>query len=213
MNRTFCRIVSAAILSSIGTGGINRFDQLVAAEHPALEQGTDYRVVLKLKRHVVDWNEPVTLEATVRTTKDFVVVSVEYHTQRMAFFHRGMGRVVFIDNEPINRIPTEQFDQLGPTVGGPLLTPSGPWTYAGAVTTRAKSPGMFIIRMKWDVREKKDDGSLSEGTIELTSNWVLIDVRATEEWRSRTPCPKGIDSTDPLDDQEVLERLYTGHGE
>jgi hypothetical protein len=170
----------------------------------------DYRLVLKLNKHVVRWNDPVTFEATIESEERFVVVGAIYEVQRMSFFHRAAGHTIYIDNEPIDHMPTESFDNLAMWMGVLPITQISPTSYRDEKTTRVGSPGSFIVRLQWAVRPVVG-GKISSKRVSISSNWVLIVVEPTREWLVQSPPLKDPDSDEPLDEQEVLERIYSGN--
>jgi hypothetical protein len=175
-------------------------------------QNSDYRLVLKASKHVVDWNNEVRLQATLETSESFRPVGMTYAVQRMSFFHRGKELTVHIDNEPIDRIPTESFPGLAPNMGGLLLTRLSETKAHVSTASKALSPGSFIIRAELDIREATKEG-FSTDTVRLTSNWVLVTVKPTMDWLALSQPVEDPDSRESLNAQELLERVYADQEE
>ena len=173
----------------------------------------EYRLVLRAKEHVVDWNENITLDATLSTTaegaKRFRAVGASVAIQRMSFFHRDEKRIVHLDNEPVDRMATALFPNFGVAMGGLLLTAVNETTFRDTRVSHAKGPGSFIMRVEWDIREREEDGSFGKPT-QIISNWVLVTVNPSPQWILDAGPTKPADFDGPLNEQEVLERLYRG---
>jgi len=127
---------------------------------------------------------------------------------RVAFFHRGLNRMVMTDSGhemfPESRLGPNSDNPLPPRPAGI----EGEWRRTSEFT--AGEPGMFTINVTWLLKRRKPDGTAWLESVE--SGPVLLVVEPTDAWRKMPlPPPTEVNLGDlfrPSNQQLALESAY-----
>jgi hypothetical protein len=155
----------------------------------------DARLVCRIGPHRTTVRQKYSISETLKLEYSFNLREVRSDVFRVAFFHRGLNRMVMTDSGDKmfaeSRLGPNDFDPSPPKATGT----AGEWRRTSEFV--AGEPGMFTINVTWLLSRRKPDGT---GWLEsVESGPILLVVEPTDAWRKMSP---------PLENRANLADLF-----
>lgn len=176
-----------------------------------LPRTKDAKLVARLGPHQVAIGEKCRLSETLQCRDAAAPKAVFYEIHRVAFYHRGLDRMVMTDSD--DSLDGTQFAGLseGQTSTNTPHTKDSPGRPRRVVEFTPRTPGLFTINVVWTIRRERQDGTAWLEKVQ--SHPVLLRIDPTAAWKERqTPTSPLADADAFAENAEkaqlLLERAY-----